>query len=100
MTVARSVATIAPSMHAQDIAIVKSLVSVAWADGKFAEKESEMIDALLEAFAASPEQAASYRGGKKAALGWFVGQVMKKTGGKANPKRVNELLQEALDKAD
>ena len=50
--------------------------------------------------AASPEQAASYRGGKKAALGWFVGQVMKKTGGKANPKRVNELLQEALDKAD
>ena len=31
-----------------------------------------------------------------AALGWFVGQVMKKTGGRANPRRVNELLRKAL----
>jgi aspartyl-tRNA(Asn)/glutamyl-tRNA(Gln) amidotransferase subunit B len=30
-------------------------------------------------------------------LGWFVGQVMKSTGGKANPKIVNELLKKALD---
>jgi aspartyl-tRNA(Asn)/glutamyl-tRNA(Gln) amidotransferase subunit B len=53
--------------------------------------------AVAEVVAASPEQVASYRGGKKAALGWFVGQVMKRTGGKANPKRVNELLARALD---
>jgi aspartyl-tRNA(Asn)/glutamyl-tRNA(Gln) amidotransferase subunit B len=30
-------------------------------------------------------------------MGWFVGQVMKATGGKANPKIVNELLKKALD---
>ena len=30
-------------------------------------------------------------------LGWFVGQVMKATGGKANPKIVNDLLKKALD---
>jgi Asp-tRNA(Asn)/Glu-tRNA(Gln) amidotransferase B subunit len=64
------------------------------------DDEGALGAAVAEVVAASPEQAASYRGGKKAALGWFVGQVMKKTGGKANPKRVNELLQEALDKAD
>jgi uncharacterized tellurite resistance protein B-like protein len=48
-------------MHAQDMAIVKSLVSVAWADGTYADKEQEMIDALLEAFQASSEQADELR---------------------------------------
>lgn len=48
-------------MHAQDMAIVKSLVSVAWADGKFAAKEQEMIDALLEAFQADAKQAEEVR---------------------------------------
>ena len=48
-------------MHAQDMAIVKSLVSVAWADGKFAAKEQEMIDALLEAFQADAAQAEEVR---------------------------------------
>ena len=33
---------------------------------------------------------------KPAALGWFVGQVMKSTGGKANPQAVNELLKKKL----
>jgi aspartyl-tRNA(Asn)/glutamyl-tRNA(Gln) amidotransferase subunit B len=60
------------------------------------------VDALgatvSEVVAANPEQVASYRGGKKAAIGWFVGQVMKKTGGKANPRVVNELLRKALDR--
>ena len=49
-----------------------------------------------EVIAAHPDQAADYRGGKKAALGWFVGQVMKASGGKANPKLVNRLLAEKL----
>jgi aspartyl-tRNA(Asn)/glutamyl-tRNA(Gln) amidotransferase subunit B len=58
-------------------------------------------DAALEAVvaevvASSPGQASSYRGGKTAALGWFVGQVMKRTGGRANPLRVNALLRKAL----
>ena len=39
---------------------------------------------------------AQFRAGKTTALGFLVGQVMKATGGKANPKRVNQLLQEAL----
>ena len=52
---------------------------------------------MAEVVAASPEQVASYRGGKTAALGWFVGQVMRKTGGRANPQRVNALLRKALD---
>ncbi len=47
--------------------------------------------------AASPEQVATYRKGKTSTLGWFVGQVMKKTGGKANPGLVNTLLKKALD---
>jgi aspartyl-tRNA(Asn)/glutamyl-tRNA(Gln) amidotransferase subunit B len=61
------------------------------------DDEGALLAAVAEVVAASPEQVASYRGGKKAALGWFVGQVMKKTGGKANPKRVNELLLQVLD---
>ena len=47
--------------------------------------------------AASPEQVTSYRNGRTATLGWFVGQVMKRSGGKANPGVVNALLKEALD---
>ena len=56
------------------------------------------IEAIVtEVVAASPEQVASYRKGKTAALGWFVGQVMRRTGGKANPQLVNALLRKALD---
>ena len=40
---------------------------------------------------------ATYRKGKTGTLGWFVGQVMSKTGGKANPQLVNALLKKALD---
>jgi uncharacterized tellurite resistance protein B-like protein len=43
-------------MHDQDIAIVKALVPVAWADGVFAETEKQMLDALLEAYQASDEE--------------------------------------------
>src|ERR1700721_135842 len=43
-------------MHDQDIAIVKALVPVAWADGVFAETEKEMLDALLDAYKASDEE--------------------------------------------
>ena len=41
-------------------------------------------------------QVEAYRGGKEGLLGFFVGQVMKETGGKANPKVVNERLREKL----
>ncbi len=39
-------------MHEQDYAIVRALVPVAWADGKFADREKETLDALLDAFGA------------------------------------------------
>jgi aspartyl-tRNA(Asn)/glutamyl-tRNA(Gln) amidotransferase subunit B len=52
------------------------------------------IDAVI---AANPGQLATYRKGKTTTLGWFVGQVMRKTGGKANPQLVNDLLKKALD---
>jgi len=58
--------------------------------------ETALEAVVAEVVAGSPEQAASYRGGKAAALGWFVGQVMKRTQGRANPRRVNELLRKAL----
>src|SRR5262245_54474986 len=48
-------------MHAQNMAIVKSLVSVAWADGTFADPEREMVEALIDAFEATEEQAKDIR---------------------------------------
>jgi len=48
-------------MHEQDLAIVKGLVSVAWADGKVMDEELQVIDALLEAFEATPSEAYEVR---------------------------------------
>jgi uncharacterized tellurite resistance protein B-like protein len=44
-------------MHDENMAIVKSLVSVAWADGVYAKEEREMVEALIAAFDASDEDA-------------------------------------------
>ncbi len=43
-------------MHDQDTAIIKALVPVAWADGVFAEREREMLDALLDAYCADDRE--------------------------------------------
>jgi uncharacterized membrane protein YebE (DUF533 family) len=48
-------------MHDQVLALVKGLVSVAWADGRVAEEETEVIEALLQAFDASPSEAREIR---------------------------------------
>lgn len=48
-------------MHLENVAIVKALVSVAWADGEFRAPEKEMLDALLDAFGATEEQAKELR---------------------------------------
>ena len=53
-----------------------------------------LVDQVL---AANPEHVASYRSGKQGLLGFFVGQVMKETEGRASPKLVNELLRKKLD---
>jgi aspartyl-tRNA(Asn)/glutamyl-tRNA(Gln) amidotransferase subunit B len=55
------------------------------------------LDPILErVLAANESQVASYKAGKEGVLGYLVGQVMKETQGKANPKVVNELLREKL----
>jgi uncharacterized tellurite resistance protein B-like protein len=43
-------------MHEQDMAIVKALVPVAWADGDLAEREKQMLDALLDAYQATDKE--------------------------------------------
>jgi len=48
-------------MQAQNLAIVKGLVSVAWADGHVSAEETEVLDALLEAFQALPSEAYELR---------------------------------------
>jgi aspartyl-tRNA(Asn)/glutamyl-tRNA(Gln) amidotransferase subunit B len=52
-----------------------------------------LVDSIL---ADNPGQVAAYKGGKQGLLGFFVGQVMKETQGKADPKVVNELLRKKL----
>jgi tellurite resistance protein len=48
-------------MHDQDMAILKGLISVAWADGRIASEEMEVIEALLQAFGATPSEANEVR---------------------------------------
>jgi aspartyl-tRNA(Asn)/glutamyl-tRNA(Gln) amidotransferase subunit B len=55
--------------------------------------------AIKEVIAGAAEQVATYKKGRTNTIGWFVGQVMKKTGGRANPKIVNDLVKAALDAA-
>jgi aspartyl-tRNA(Asn)/glutamyl-tRNA(Gln) amidotransferase subunit B len=55
------------------------------------------IDAIIDdVIAANPDQVANYRAGKEALIGFFVGQVIKASHGKANPKIVNERLRAKL----
>ena len=53
--------------------------------------------AVDEAIANGAAQVEQYKGGNEKVLGWFVGQVMKATQGKANPQAANELLRKKLD---
>ncbi len=59
--------------------------------------DTSAIEAVIdEVIAANPENVAAYRAGKEALMGWFVGQVMKASRGKANPGMVNTLLKSRL----
>ena len=51
-----------------------------------------------EVFSENPDQVASYKGGKVTLIGWFVGQVMKKMQGKADPQIARGILEELLNK--
>ncbi|AJD51915.1 aspartyl/glutamyl-tRNA(Asn/Gln) amidotransferase subunit B [Thalassospira xiamenensis M-5 = DSM 17429] len=52
--------------------------------------------AIDEVIAANPDKVKEIRDGKDRMLGWFVGQVMKSTGGKANPGMVNQMLRDKI----
>ena len=45
----------------------------------------------------NPDKVAEYKGGKDKLIGWFVGQVMKASQGKANPQMANDALKKKLD---
>jgi aspartyl-tRNA(Asn)/glutamyl-tRNA(Gln) amidotransferase subunit B len=88
--------------------IAKEVFEAMWATGAdadsvIAEKGLKQISdpaaieqAIDEVMAKSPGQLADYRAGKDKLFGYFVGQVMKATGGKANPAQLNELLKKKL----
>jgi len=60
--------------------------------------DSSAIEGIIqEVMDNSPKQIEQYRNGQEKVFGYFVGQVMKATQGKANPKQVNELLRKKLD---
>jgi aspartyl-tRNA(Asn)/glutamyl-tRNA(Gln) amidotransferase subunit B len=66
------------------------------ADGAIADV-SELEPLVDRILAANESQVAAYRAGKEGLLGFFVGQVMRETEGKADPRAVNELLREKLN---
>lgn len=60
--------------------------------------EDTLLPIIEEVIAAWPDKVEAYRGGKKGLLGLFMGEVMKKSQGKADPKKTNQLLREVLEK--
>jgi aspartyl-tRNA(Asn)/glutamyl-tRNA(Gln) amidotransferase subunit B len=67
-----------------------------WLDQRATSDESALAPAIDAVLAANPDQVATFRGGKEGVLGFLVGQVLRETGGKADPKAVNRLLREKL----
>jgi aspartyl-tRNA(Asn)/glutamyl-tRNA(Gln) amidotransferase subunit B len=88
--------------------IAKDVFEEMWSEGKPADDiieakglkqitDSGAIESVIDAImAANPKQLADYRSGKDKLFGFFVGQVMKATGGKANPGQLNDLLKAKL----
>jgi aspartyl-tRNA(Asn)/glutamyl-tRNA(Gln) amidotransferase subunit B len=58
--------------------------------------EGELVKTITAIILANPNQLKDYRGGKEKLFGFFVGQVMKATQGKANPQLVNDMLKKML----
>ena len=75
----------------------KSAAAVVEERGMIQVSDTAEIDRVIdEVIAGAPNQLEQYRSGKEALFGFFVGQVMKASKGKANPKVVNERLREKL----
>ncbi|MBN2549605.1 MAG: Asp-tRNA(Asn)/Glu-tRNA(Gln) amidotransferase subunit GatB [Anaerolineales bacterium] len=74
-----------------------SPAEIVQAEGLAQVSDSEAIrNAVSEVLAEAPEQVAAYKSGKTNLIGWFTGQVMKKMGGKADPRLVRAALDELL----
>jgi aspartyl-tRNA(Asn)/glutamyl-tRNA(Gln) amidotransferase subunit B len=58
--------------------------------------ESELLSLVREIIEQNPAQAKEFRGGKTKVMGYFIGQLMQKTKGKANPKLANQLFNQEL----
>jgi aspartyl-tRNA(Asn)/glutamyl-tRNA(Gln) amidotransferase subunit B len=80
---------IASGRTAEEIVAAEDLAQI--------DDEGQIARLVAEVLAKNASAVAQYRGGKSSAFGFLVGQVMKAAGGKANPKRVNELLKRVLD---
>jgi aspartyl-tRNA(Asn)/glutamyl-tRNA(Gln) amidotransferase subunit B len=90
--------------------IAKSVFMDMMASGKDAETlvkeknlvqvsdEGELLSIVREIVAANPEQAADFRAGKTKLMGYFVGQLMQRTKGRANPALANQLFSRELTK--
>ncbi|MCP2045763.1 Asp-tRNA(Asn)/Glu-tRNA(Gln) amidotransferase subunit GatB [Pontibacter sp. HSC-36F09] len=62
------------------------------------DSDSESLKAIVaEVLAANPQKVEEYKAGKQSLIGMFMGEIMKKTKGKADPKVANKLLQEGLN---
>jgi len=72
-------------------------VEIAGEEGLFSgSAEDELAAWVEEVIAAHPDEVEKFRGGKEGVLGFLVGQVMKRSGGRADPKRVREMLAERI----
>ena len=60
--------------------------------------ESAIGEVVEEVLQSNPDEVQKYIGGKEKLFGFFVGEIMKKTRGKANPKILNDLLRQKLEK--
>lgn len=89
---------IAKDVFAEMFATGKAPAEIVKEKGLVQITDTSAIEKIVdEVIAANPKEAENYRGGKTALMGFFVGQVMKASGGKANPKAVNEILKTKLE---
>ena len=92
---------IAKDLYAQMVATGKGARALITEAGVVQVSDTGAIEAAVRAaMASSPSNVAALRAGKQALTGWFVGQVMKATQGRANPKLVNEVLQRLIAEGD
>ncbi|MFN4283540.1 MAG: Asp-tRNA(Asn)/Glu-tRNA(Gln) amidotransferase subunit GatB [Alphaproteobacteria bacterium] len=88
---------IAKDVFAEMVETGKAAKDIVEAKGLKQITDTGPIEAAADQIiASSPDNVAKYKAGNEKLIGWFVGQVMKATGGKANPGVVNEILKKKL----